>query len=292
LNDLGPGASFIAANYTLPFNVTAFALAAQRILSDAETELGWMYQTLHTDGKTQGRINFTVWSEVFSCPECTGEVNFLEEALDRTTKRVRDQFRCPHCSAELTKDLLERDFETLVDLATKCIRSASSEQRICVHWAMTAATHRFFFDVASSVGRLLKLHGSANRSQIKRRMTEAWGDRSTLERTIQHVLRSLGQWELLRTGPEHGSLIGPAKRIRLDEEFSQLLLHAVLLAQGRAGSFSQLTDHPALFPFTLNLSRKSLSENPWFQVHRQGDQSELIELRHPRNGPVKWMDVA
>ncbi len=29
------------------------------------------------------------------------------------------EFPCPHCSAELTKDNLERDFETLIDPATK-----------------------------------------------------------------------------------------------------------------------------------------------------------------------------
>jgi 16S rRNA G966 N2-methylase RsmD len=119
LNDLGPAASFIAANYTVPFNVTAFSRAAQRILSDVQKELGWMYETLHSDGKTKGSINFTVWSEVFTCPECAGEVNFVEEALDRSTNRTRDEFHCPHCSAELTKDNLERDFETLIDPATK-----------------------------------------------------------------------------------------------------------------------------------------------------------------------------
>jgi len=119
LNDLGPAASFIAANYTLPFDVPAFSRAAQRILTDVQKELGWMYETLHTDGKSKGRINFTVWSEVFTCPECAGEVNFVEEALDVDTKRTRDRFPCPHCSAELTKDNLERDFETLIDPATK-----------------------------------------------------------------------------------------------------------------------------------------------------------------------------
>lgn len=119
LNDLGPAASFIASNYTLPFDKAAFAKAAQRILSDVEKELGWMYETLHTDRKTKGRINYTVWSEVFTCPECSGEVTFVKEALDPSTKRVHENFPCPHCAADLTKDNLERDFETLVDPATK-----------------------------------------------------------------------------------------------------------------------------------------------------------------------------
>jgi hypothetical protein len=119
LNDLGPAAGFIAANYTIPFNVTAFSKAAQRILIEVEKELGWMYETVHTDGTSKGRINFTVWSEIFTCPECAGEVNFVAEALDTTTKGTRDKFPCPHCFAELTKDNLERDFETLIDPATK-----------------------------------------------------------------------------------------------------------------------------------------------------------------------------
>ncbi|ESZ65717.1 DNA methyltransferase [Mesorhizobium sp. L103C131B0] len=115
LNDLGPAATFIAANYTLPFDVAAFSRAAQRILAEVEKELGWMYETLHTDGKSKGRINFTVWSEVFTCPECAGEVNFTEEALDPSTKRVHDRFPCPHCDAELTKSRLEKLYETRVD---------------------------------------------------------------------------------------------------------------------------------------------------------------------------------
>lgn len=119
LNDLGPAATFIAANYTLPFDVAAFAEAAQRILTEVETELGWMYETLHADGKTRGRINYTVWSEVFTCPECAGEVNFVAEALDEETKRVHDKFPCPHCTAELTKDNLQRAFETLIDPVTR-----------------------------------------------------------------------------------------------------------------------------------------------------------------------------
>ena len=76
-----------------------------------------MYETLHTDDQTKGRIEYTVWSEVFSCPNCAGEVVFLDEALDEETKRVRDTFSCPHCGANLTKDNLERVFETRIDPA-------------------------------------------------------------------------------------------------------------------------------------------------------------------------------
>lgn len=117
LNDLAPAATFIAANYNSPFDVDAFAAAGRRLLREVDQELGWMYETLHTDGQTKGRIEYTVWSEVFTCPDCAGEVVFLEEAFDEDTKRVRDSFPCPHCGASLTKGTLQRVFETRPDPA-------------------------------------------------------------------------------------------------------------------------------------------------------------------------------
>lgn len=117
LGDLSPAATFIAANYNIPFDVDAFATAARRLLDEVEEEIGWMYQTLHTDGKTKGRINYTVWSEVFTCPECSGEIVFVKEALDEETQRVKDEFPCPHCGASVTKTRLERLYVSRYDPA-------------------------------------------------------------------------------------------------------------------------------------------------------------------------------
>ena len=117
LNDLSPAATFIAANYNLPFDVQEFTRAGKQILDEVEQEIGWMYETYHTDGKTKGRIDYTVWSEVFTCPECAGEVVFMDEALNKVTNRVKDIFPCPHCASNLTKDNLQRVFETQPDPA-------------------------------------------------------------------------------------------------------------------------------------------------------------------------------
>src|SRR5437879_3817665 len=43
--------------------------------------------------------------------------------------------------------------------ALQTVTSASAEKRIGIHWAMIAGTHPFFFDVATYVGKLIKLHG-------------------------------------------------------------------------------------------------------------------------------------
>ncbi len=80
-----------------------FEQEAKRILNELESECGWMYETLHTDEKTKGRINYTVWSDVFLCPECLGEVIFFNVAVDRDTGRVKDIFFCPSLNAPISR---------------------------------------------------------------------------------------------------------------------------------------------------------------------------------------------
>ena len=162
--------------------------------------------------------------------------------------------------------------------ASASISSVSGDERIAVHWAMITATHPFFFDVATHLGKLLMLQGHANRSQIKRRMTDVWGDRATLERAIQHVLKSMIRWGLVRNGPEKGSLIGPDRRIDVVESVGFLLVHSVLLSLGRGLAISKLVGHPSLFPFGLNVYASSLRDSASFEIHREGDQSDFVEL--------------
>jgi DNA modification methylase/predicted RNA-binding Zn-ribbon protein involved in translation (DUF1610 family) len=118
LNDLSPAATFIAHNYNTPVDVQEFEREAKRILREVEEECGWMYETLHSDGRL-GRINYTVWSDVFICPECTREVVFWEAAVDKEEGKVYNEFSCPHCGAMLTKRNMERAWVTRYDKALK-----------------------------------------------------------------------------------------------------------------------------------------------------------------------------
>jgi len=130
LNDLSPAATFIAYNYNTPVDVQAFEREAKRILKEVEEECGWMYATLASpeEGEPEawadqlracktadearrlidslpnlGKINYTAWSDVFVCPECTHEVVFWEAAVDKDAGKVHKDFLCPHCDKWLSK---------------------------------------------------------------------------------------------------------------------------------------------------------------------------------------------
>jgi DNA modification methylase len=119
LNDLSPAATFIAYNYTTSADAEAFAREGRRILDEVESEWGWMYETTHSAGKAKGRINYTVWSEVFACPECGGQIVFYEHGFDKTSQKIREEIICPHCSAALSKNRMELQYVSLVDPVLK-----------------------------------------------------------------------------------------------------------------------------------------------------------------------------
>lgn len=124
LNDLSPAATFIAYNYNTPVDVSAFIRDAQRILQEVEQECGWMFETKHPSGGI-GKINFTIWSDVFVCPECNVEMIFWDVAVDKKKGEVRESWQCPSCKTQLAKSKhkgvgaikVERAWETIHDLS-------------------------------------------------------------------------------------------------------------------------------------------------------------------------------
>lgn len=127
LNDLSPAAAFIAYNYNVNVDATAFLQEADDLLKTVEEECGLLYRTQHNDEKRamfghgqecpQGVINYCVWSEVMTCPQCGREILFFDHAVDVSTEpiTVRDEFPCPECGVRLTKRMLDAFMETVFD---------------------------------------------------------------------------------------------------------------------------------------------------------------------------------
>ena len=115
LCDLSPAATFIAYSYNLPLDVSSFERESKRVLEEVEAECGWMYETLHTDGRTKGRIHYTIWSDVFVCSECEHDIAYWEAAVDENGGQVLDEFECPSCKALVRKRDLSHALEFIFD---------------------------------------------------------------------------------------------------------------------------------------------------------------------------------
>lgn len=112
-SDLSPIASLISASYNLDFNPIEFEKRANEILELAEKEVGWLYKT--KVGGIEAQVNYTIWSDLFTCPSCGQSINFWNEAVDLANEVMHDELVCPHCGTHHTKKSLGKAWQTSYD---------------------------------------------------------------------------------------------------------------------------------------------------------------------------------
>jgi len=133
LNDLSSLASFIAYNVNLCIDSNKFVKEATRIMEEVKEECEWMYQTNHTEDaentrngeqanlfnieNKKGKIQYTVWSDIFICPYCKNEHVLWNAAIDDNSGKLKKKYDCPDCAAEITRKECERGTETFYDSA-------------------------------------------------------------------------------------------------------------------------------------------------------------------------------
>lgn len=144
LNDLSPAATFISYNYNSPLALDDFERLAERTLQELESELGWMYATTHSDGTSKGRINYTIWSDVFACPNCAKEVIYWDAAIDAKEGEVREEFPCPHCGVMFSKRKAERVFVTKVDAASRAPIKQAKLVPVIINYSLDSAGAKKF----------------------------------------------------------------------------------------------------------------------------------------------------
>ena len=142
LNDLSPAATFIAYNYNAPIDVFAFEKEAKRILKEVEKECGWMYKTKHSDGRV-GSINFTIWSDVFICGECSEEIIFWDAAIDKKEAIVRDEFNCPKCGAKTGKAGAERAWINKFDNSLNETVRQAKQVPVLINYCLLGSSKRY-----------------------------------------------------------------------------------------------------------------------------------------------------
>lgn len=108
LNDLSPVATFISNVNNTRHDGQRAVDVLNRIIAESERVWGYVYQTLDSGRKSS--VNYFVWSDVFTCPECVAEFPFFPHGVVHHGNKVETQkaFPCPSCGAELNVRRVER----------------------------------------------------------------------------------------------------------------------------------------------------------------------------------------
>ena len=181
----------------------------------------------------------------------------------------------------------------LRDRAVALLPRISGQERIWLHWGMTALAYPFFRDTAEVVGRLLALQDDFTTAQVQARLLTTWGDRATSKEAAQKLLTTLVDWEVLRSTKTKGHFL-LARKMTASIPDLQLWLLEALLGASAADEIEaqQLLRLPESFPFTFSIGVADLRKHEGFNIHRQGLDMDMVALRKvPVEQPPKPEEI-
>jgi hypothetical protein len=167
-------------------------------------------------------------------------------------------------------------------LATQSSVLSPHHLSVAIHWGMVMAVYPFWSDVATQTGRLLRLQGSVAMAHIQRRIREQYGERETVSRATQRVVRSYLDWGVLQeTGAKGIYAAEPTLAIE-DSRLIAWLIEASLHARGSdSAPLKDLINSPSLFPFRIKPVRAEslMAASARLDFLRHGLDDELIMLK-------------
>ena len=111
LVDLSPAATFVAGCNVIPHPARLSLGVLEEVLEASEKEWGHLFETIEDDNVAP--VNYFVWSDVFTCPNCDFEFPFFPDGVVHhgTKVETRKSFACRACSAELNVRRVRRVIE-------------------------------------------------------------------------------------------------------------------------------------------------------------------------------------
>jgi hypothetical protein len=166
---------------------------------------------------------------------------------------------------------------SLRDEGLELAAQVEASDRLWLHWGMSLLAYPFFRDVAAIAGKLGRLQGTFSQAQVRRRMVENWGQRTTLQRAIQRLVRTFVDWGVLKDADARGTyVIAPSVRTEnqaLALWFLDCALHANGTDQVPLRDLAQLS---YTFPFDLTPFVPDVRRSDRFEVTRQGLDLEMV----------------
>lgn len=147
--------------------------------------------------------------------------------------------------------------DELVDYADRGAAIFKNQPELPVNamcWGMAVATYPFFGQVAELIGRLFGIQGDCSISEVRRRMSEKYGEGESCNRSTSRVLQSLENWRAVQRIERTNRVIKIEPTLIENDELTAWLIEAAVRYAGKNISVPSLSLLPVLFPFTLTRS--------------------------------------
>lgn len=164
----------------------------------------------------------------------------------------------------------------LRDRAVHAYKNSAKEERIAIHWAMMLVAFPFFRDLCAIIGKLSDMQSEISTAQIRRRVYELWGERTTLACAIDKNMATLCHCGVIKA-VKSGRYV-PVKQSIKDKEIIRLLIYAVVHSDDKLyHGFSSIMKFKELFPFDYDIGLEDISGTDFFSIDRMGGEIVVVK---------------
>lgn len=184
--------------------------------------------------------------------------------------------------------LVPEEHQHIRQQAFDLLKSISASDRIWLHWGMCLLAYPLFHDMATVLGRLLKLQDDFTWGQIHRRLIDGWGERTTVKRAVPRLIRSMADWNTLAESQERGHFQAAPPMTIKSKALQLWLLRASHIADGKEMiEAAQLLSLPSCFPFKITAGKTDLRRCKDFAVYRQGLDMDMVAISNSKVSRAK-----
>ncbi len=145
-----------------------------------------------------------------------------------------------------------------------------------IHWSILLVTYPIFAELCKIIGRLFELSEVVTLRQIKQKLFDKWGERSSLYHSTDKIISTLKEFGALTAQKPGKFILTP--QIISDKKIIALLIRAAMLTDcGSYRKLSELGKLNVLYPFDYQIDLEIFSEEIFIVTNFGGAAAVMLK---------------
>lgn len=132
-----------------------------------------------------------------------------------------------------------------------------------IGWCMIPMAYPMFYDLAKLMGKMFEFQDTITTGQIRQKMFDEWGERSTLDYSVGKVIAAMKSLDAVNS-PQTGRYQIQRMPITNEEVVSFIIRVAMKMGGSSYYAFSSLNEFSFLFPFEYTVTKEQLMNDDRF----------------------------
>lgn len=148
------------------------------------------------------------------------------------------------------------------------------ECALYIHWCMMLAAYPVFMDMCKLIGKISEFQDEITLAQLKQKLFDEWGERTTLFHSIDKLISTLKEFNVLICDKPGKYRINKQKISK--SEVSNFMVYTMMNVDGSGYySFQEINASTYLFPFEYKVEKESLLKDDRFVMNNFGGELSI-----------------